>query len=210
MSLTRKSLKAMGLTDEQIDSVVEMHTDTVNGLKQQIEEAKESKSQLEEYKVELQKYKDDLNKANEAAKQTEDYKTLYETTKKDYEKYKGEISEKAKKAAKEAAVSKYYQSKGINGAALSIAMRASKDEISTVDIDDAGNIKSTEAFDKLIDGDFSHLVNKVQVEGAKVQNPPPDNNKKAITKEEIMNITNRAERQQKIAENPELFGIHVD
>ena len=33
MALTRKALKAMGLTDEQVDSIIEMHTDTVDGWK---------------------------------------------------------------------------------------------------------------------------------------------------------------------------------
>ena len=33
MALTRKSLKAMGLADEQVDSIIEMHTETVDGLK---------------------------------------------------------------------------------------------------------------------------------------------------------------------------------
>ena len=33
MALSRKSLKAMGLTDEQVDSIIEMHTETVDGLK---------------------------------------------------------------------------------------------------------------------------------------------------------------------------------
>ena len=36
MALTRKSLKAMGLTDEQVDSIIEMHTETVDGLKADI------------------------------------------------------------------------------------------------------------------------------------------------------------------------------
>ena len=33
MALTRKSLKAMGLTDEQEASITERHTDAVDGLK---------------------------------------------------------------------------------------------------------------------------------------------------------------------------------
>ena len=32
----------MGLTDEQIDSIIESHTDTVNGLKEQIDDLKDS------------------------------------------------------------------------------------------------------------------------------------------------------------------------
>ena len=33
MALTRKLLKGMGLTDEQVDTIIEAHTDTVDGLK---------------------------------------------------------------------------------------------------------------------------------------------------------------------------------
>ena len=35
MALTRKALKAMGLTDEQVDSIVEMHVETTDALKEQ-------------------------------------------------------------------------------------------------------------------------------------------------------------------------------
>lgn len=34
MALTRKALKAMGLTDEQVDSIVEMHVETTDALMQ--------------------------------------------------------------------------------------------------------------------------------------------------------------------------------
>lgn len=36
MALTRKLLKGMGLTDEQVDTIIEAHTDTVDGLKADI------------------------------------------------------------------------------------------------------------------------------------------------------------------------------
>ena len=32
MALTRKLLKGMGLTDEQVDTIIEAHADTVDGL----------------------------------------------------------------------------------------------------------------------------------------------------------------------------------
>lgn len=47
MALTRKSLKAMGLMDEQVDSVIEMHTDTVDELKNQRANAKADADTLE-------------------------------------------------------------------------------------------------------------------------------------------------------------------
>ena len=32
MALTRKLLKGMGLTDEQVDTIIEAHSDTVDGF----------------------------------------------------------------------------------------------------------------------------------------------------------------------------------
>ena len=40
MAITRKLLKGMGLTEEQQDTIIEAHTDTVNGLKADIDRYK--------------------------------------------------------------------------------------------------------------------------------------------------------------------------
>ena len=40
MALTRKLLKGMGLTDEQVDTIIEAHTDTVDGLKADVSKYK--------------------------------------------------------------------------------------------------------------------------------------------------------------------------
>ena len=53
MSLTRKSLKAMGLTDEQVDSIIEMHTDTVDGLKADVSKYKSDAEKLAGVEKEL-------------------------------------------------------------------------------------------------------------------------------------------------------------
>ncbi len=53
MALTRKSLKAMGLTDEQIDSVIEMHAETVEALKEQRDTYKADAEKLTEVQAEL-------------------------------------------------------------------------------------------------------------------------------------------------------------
>ena len=37
MALTRKLLKGMGLTEEQVDTIIEAHSETVEGLKKQAE-----------------------------------------------------------------------------------------------------------------------------------------------------------------------------
>lgn len=135
------------------------------------------------------------------------YKEMYETQKSEYEKYKGDITAKETKAAKEKAVREYFKSKGINDDNMSIAMRGIKSEIDAAELDEKGKIKDIKVFDELIKGDYSKLVSRTETKGADVQIPPPNAGKTPITKDEIMNIRNTAERQQKIAENPELFGL---
>ena len=46
VALTRESLRAMGLTDEQVDSIIEMHTDTVDGLKADVSKYKSDAEKL--------------------------------------------------------------------------------------------------------------------------------------------------------------------
>lgn len=135
------------------------------------------------------------------------YKELYENQKTEYEKYKGDVTAKETKAAKEKAVKEFFRSKGISDDNMNIAMRGIKSEIEAAELDEKGKIKDIKVFDELIKGDYSKLISKTETRGAETQTPPPNTGKVSITKEEIMNIKNTAERQQKIAENPELFGL---
>ena len=100
MALTRKSLKAMGLTDEQVDSIVEMHSETVDGLKDKLKAAEDAASKLEGVQKEL-----------DTLKAGDDYKAKYEAVKKSFEDYKADITAKETKAAKEKAVREASQFK---------------------------------------------------------------------------------------------------
>lgn len=208
MSLTRKALKAMGLTDEQIDSVIEMHTDTVSGLKDKLEAAENNSKDVEKLTAEVEKYKNELEKANKAITESEKYKEQYENTKSEYEKYKGEIAAKETKAVKEKAVREYYKSKGINDDNMSIAMRGSRSEIDAAELDEKGKIKDTKVFDELIKGDYAKLISHTEVKGVQTQVPPPNaTNKKVMTWEDIDKIKDVKERQQAMYENREALGI---
>ena len=46
MSITRKFLKAMGITDEQVESIIDAHTETVDGLKSDATKYKADAEQL--------------------------------------------------------------------------------------------------------------------------------------------------------------------
>lgn len=202
MALTRKSLKAMGLTDEQVDSIVEMHTETVDGLKDKLKTAEEKANKLDDVQKEL-----DGLKANSG----DDYKAKYEKEHNDFETYKKGVTEKETKAAKEKAVKAYFEGKNITGANLDIAMRGCRDEIGAIELD-GDRIKDTAALDALVNGTFAGLVVTKTVQGAQTANPPANNGGSKLTRADIYAKDEHgrykmstAERQKALAENPELL-----
>lgn len=196
MAMTRKSLKAMGLTDEQIDSIIEMHTETVDGLKDKLKAAEDKADKLDGVQKEL-----DALKANSG----EDYKKKYADEHKAFEAYKQEVAAKETKAAKESAVRAYFEAKNITGANLAIAMRGAKDEIAGIELD-GETIKDTTALDALVSGDYANLVVTRSKQGAATSTPPSNTGGAKMTKEEILKIKDAGQRQKAIAENLNLFG----
>jgi len=196
MALTRKGLKAMGLTEEQVDSIVEMHAETVDGLKEKLTAAEADAQRLKDVQKEL-----DIIKAKGA----DDFKAKYEKEHKDFEDFKKGVTEKEAKAAKEAAVRAYFEGKNITGANLAIAMRGAKDEISAVELDGEA-IKDTAALDALVSGEFAGLVVTKTTRGAATATPPANTaNGGKMTREEIFKIKDATARQKAIAENLNLF-----
>lgn len=197
MALSRKFLKAMGLTEEQIDSVVEAHRETVDGLQKSLTTAEEKAKRFDDVEKELNELK---------SKGTEDYKAKYEAEHTAFENYKNEISAKEAKVAKEAAVKAYFESKGISGKNLNAAMRGASKEIAEIEVEN-GKIKNKTVLDDLLKGDFEVFVTKESVTGATTANPPANTGSGKMTKEQIFAISDDYERQKAIAENHELFNF---
>lgn len=210
MSLTRKSLKAMGLTDEQIDSVVEMHTETISGLKEKLDSVENNVETVEKLKADVEKYKTELENAKTTIADGEKYKEMYENEKSEYEKYKNDITAKETQAAKESAVWNYLKDKGIPDKRKAAVMRGIKDEIANTELTEKGKIKNTKVFDDLIgeNGVYYDFIPRTEIVGANPQTPPPNaNGKKVMTWEDIDQIKDDAERQKAMYENRESLGI---
>ena len=179
MSVTRKLLKGMGLTDEQAETIIEAHLDTVNGLKDEISRYKADAEKLPGVQKELNDLK---------AKGDDGWKDKHDKLRKEYDDYKNEQTAKETRAAKEKAVRAYYESKNITGTSLDIAMKASGDEINGVELDDKGAIKDAAALDALVGGTLSGLVSTTVINGVRTPNPPANDGKTYTSKAEIMAI----------------------
>lgn len=198
MALTRNFLKALGLNEEQINSIVEAHTETISGIKDELKTAKAKAEKFDEVEKELNDLK--TEKAG-----SEDYKSKYEKEHNDFENYKSEITAKETKATKEKAVKAYFESKGITGKNLAIAMRGCKSELDGIELD-GDKIKDKTSLDELIKGDFSGLVATTKIKGVDTANPPTNTGGR-MTKEQIFAIKDDTARQTAIAENHDLFGF---
>ena len=151
MSVSRTDLKLIGLNDDQIESVIAAHSETVSALKQKYSEleakynsAKESADQLPGVQKEL----DDLKQS--------DFKSKFEAEQSAHNALKESVSREKAHAAKEKAVRAYYEEKNIKGNNLTIAMRGT--DLDRLQLDDSGHLADTAALDALVDGDFKPLV----------------------------------------------------
>lgn len=163
MSLTRKMLKAMGIEDEKIDQIIEAHTETVEGLKDQASTYKADAEKLPGVQKEL----DDLKKTGADG----GYKAKYDKEHKDFADYKAGIAAKESAAAKEKAARAYFAGKGIPEGSMAMAIRGAKAEIDALELED-GKIKDSTALDGLLSGDYKGLIGRTETSGTNTQTPP--------------------------------------
>lgn len=194
MALTRKMLKAMGIEEEKIDQIIDAHTETVEGLK---EEAKGYKADAEKL-VGVRKELDELKKDGG------DWQSKYEKEHSDFEAYKSDIAAKETKAAKAEAYRALLKEAGISEKRVDAILKIT--DIDGIELTKEGKIKDAEERTKGIKEDYAEFIVTTEKKGADTAKPPANSgNGGALTKESIMAIKDRGERRRAIAENSELF-----
>lgn len=193
MALTRKLLKGMGLTEEQIDSVIDAHTETVDGLKTQIETIKADAEKLKDVQKEL-----------DGLKNGKDWKAEHDKLKKQFDDYKSSTEAKETENAKREAVREAAKKAGLSEAGITKAVKYA--DLTKVELNDDGKAKDADKLAADIKGEWGDYAATTTTKGAKVETPPATG-KATRSKEEILAIKDTAERQQAIAENHELFGF---
>lgn len=206
--LSTAGVDAEHMTDA-VNAIIDGHVTSIEALREEngnlradLKTANEKAEKLDGVQKEL----DDLKKQNEddaKAREGKDYDAL----KKEFDDYKAQISARDTKAAKEKAMRDLL--KDLNVSDKGVALVLKYQNLDGIELEEDGKIKGANDLRKSIKEDWSDYIVKSETKGADTATPPGGNNgsKGYKTKEEIINIKDRAERQQAIADNPALFGI---
>lgn len=178
MAITRKLLKGMGLTEEQQDTIIEAHTDTVNGLKADVERYKSDAEKLPAVQKELDEIK---------GKGDDGYKAKYESEHQAFEDYKASMAAEKTTAAKEKALETALKKVGIADKRLQSVARLCKGDglLEKLELDDKGAIKDSDKLEASLKESYSDYIVKTRTQGANTANPPANNGGKAYTREDI-------------------------
>lgn len=155
MAFTRKMLKALGITDDAIEQIMDAHTEVTgaliterDGYKTQAEELTTVQSELEKVRSELTAAKDELK---QAAK--DDYKAKYESEKAAHEQLKNDIAGKETAAKKDDALFAFLKEKGYseNGAKKIVKYGGYRDKIT---LDKDGKAENLGDFESEIESEW--------------------------------------------------------
>jgi hypothetical protein len=175
MALTRAMLKSMGIEADKIDQIIEAHSETVDGLKNDIDKYKADAMKLPSVQAAL-------DKANEDAKKGEKdtYKVKYDAAieernniKSEYEKYKTDITNKQTLSDKQAAYKDLLKSIKISNNVIDRIVKLTDfDAVELVE----GKIKDAESVGKALKSEWSDFISTEGTGKADVPTPPTNNN----------------------------------
>lgn len=195
MTLTRKSLKAMGIEDEKIDQIIEDHSETVEALKKQ----------RDAYKAEADKVTPLEQKISELENAvSDDYKEQFEAEHQAFEEYKAAIEAEKHENTVKGLYRDLLRDSGIDEKRIDTVLRVT--DLSSLQLNKDGTLKESDKLKDGIKNDWSDFIAVTETRGANVETPPATSAGK-MTKDEILAIQDAGERQAAMAENHELFGF---
>lgn len=192
MALTRKFLHAMGLTDEQVESIIDAHAETVDALKSERDTAKAEADKS----ADLQKK---LNEAEKRLSEMPDAKKVQDA----FDAYKAEVETEKLNRAKGSALDEILTEIGIKRDSFRNAVKKAYD-LNKLELDKDGTVKGKDNVVESIRTEYHDFIGEVAREGL-TGGTPPSGSGTGMTKDKIMQIKDASARQKAIAENIELF-----
>lgn len=148
MAFSRQTLKAMGFTDDQVQSLIDLHTEVTDNLKADIRKYKEDAEKLSD----VQRQLDEANSKLKAAEK-DDYKGKYESEKAAHDKLKEDIKAKETTAKKSTAFKAYLKEKGYSDNAITKITKYGG-YVDGIELDDEGKIKDSDKLLSSIEGEW--------------------------------------------------------
>lgn len=178
MAMSRAELKKLGLEDAVIDQIIDMHADTVNGLKSERDSQKgEADTTISELRQQIETMQTTMAQA----------KNDYDTLKKDFDAYRASAEQQETNRAKEAAYRDLLKSVGIKGdKRLDAILRAT--QLDKLELGEDGALKNREALEAAAKEDWSEFITTTETRGAST-NTPPVNSAKSYTADDIRKMS---------------------
>lgn len=174
MSLSRKFLTAMGIDAEKIDEIITAHTETVEGLKEEVSKYKAEAKDLEDTKKTLEATQKELGELKKTVENNE-FESKYNDLKTEFETFKTNIETKAVKAKKAMAYKELLKEAGVSEKRFDAIAKISGEDIDKLEFDDNGSVKDKDNVIKGITENWSEFIQTKHTKGANVETPPIHN-----------------------------------
>lgn len=178
MALTRKFLAAMGISDAQIDQIIEAHRETVDALKDDRDKYKEDADKL----ASVTKERDELKAAADKAGK-DPYKVKYDAIKEEFEQYKTEQKNRETAAKKNDLVRAMLKEIGIADKRIDAVMRVT--DTGSIKLDAEGKIQNAGELKKQLKDEWADFIVRTEQKGADVPKPPQSDGNTLKSREEI-------------------------
>lgn len=163
---------------EKVDEIITAHTETVDGLKDQIATLKGDAEKLPTVQKELDELKAAAEKDGKSS-----WKVKYDALKEDFETYKTEQTAKETRAAKETAYRALLKQAGVSEKRIDAVLKVT--DLEGVELDDDGAIKGADKHLENIKAEWADFIPTTSTVGASTANPPSNTGGALKSRDEI-------------------------
>lgn len=168
MALTRKFLSALGIEAEKIDEIITAHTDTISGIKEEMNKYKADAEKLPQVQQELDNFKNG-----------DDWQKKYEDEHKAFEDYKTEVDKREIVNSKKEAYKGLLLANKVDEKRIEAILKVTNFE--EMKLGDDGKFENESMLSENIKSDWAGFITSTEDKGADVETPPNDG--KSMTKE---------------------------
>ena len=159
MAFTRKFLKSLGLNDDQVEAVIDAHTEVTDAQKATINELTEKAGKADE----LQKKVDEIANG-------EDWQKKFNDKDKEFKDYKASVESKEREAAVKAAYRELLVGEHVGERQIDAVLGVT--DFKEMKLDKDGKLENADALKEAIKQKWSGFITTEQFKGANVPTPP--------------------------------------